>query len=336
MKYLKIISTFFLVFAFCFPLSAQRRKSAKRPIKRAAKKNVLPKFKSAEAPVAKSIEATITSVITPPIAPVDAYNDFFLDSALMTRKMPYRVILPRDYNKNKNENYPVLYLLHGLTGHFDDWWKMSKISDYVQDYNYIVVMPEGDNGWYSDSATVPSNKYESYIINELIPEIDKSFRTLPNRENRAIAGLSMGGYGSLKFGLKYPQMFSLVGSFSGVISAAALTKREMGNSGILSNTVMTAFGKKSSATRKSNDIFKIMKTISPKNKASLPFFYVDCGTEDFLITTNRAFSTMLFEKKIPHEFRQFPGNHDWKIFDAQVIEFLELSKKHIQTVKVKK
>lgn len=335
MKHLKIISAFFLIFTFCFSVSAQRRKTTKRPIKRAAKKTVPPKFKPSEATVAKSIEATITNAITPPVAPVDAYNDFFLDSSLMNRKMPYRVILPRDYNKNTTENYPVLYLLHGLTGHFDDWWKMSKISEYVFDYNYIVVMPEGDNGWYSDSATVPSNKYESYIIKELIPEIDKSFRTLPNRENRAIAGLSMGGYGSLKFGLKYPQMFSLVGSFSGVLGAASLTQREMGNQGILSNTITTAFGKKSSQTRKSNDIFKIMKTITPNNKSALPFFYVICGTEDFLITTNRTLTTMLFEKKIPHEFRQFPGNHDWKIFDAQVIEFLELSKKHILTVKTK-
>ena len=336
MKYLKIIPVFLLILTIGFPATAQRRKTTKRPVKRAVKKKVPPKYKPVESTVAKSIELTVTDKITPPIAPVDAFNDFFLDSSLMNRKMPYRVILPRDYNKNPGAKYPVLYLLHGLTGHFDDWWKMSKISDYVFDYNYIVVMPEGDNGWYSDSATVPGNKYESYIIKELIPEIDKNFRTLSGRENRAIAGLSMGGYGSLKFGLKYPQMFTLVGSFSGVIGAAALTKKEMGGSGILSNTIMTAFGKKSSATRKSNDIFKIMKTISPGSKSSLPFFYVDCGTEDYLITSNRAFSTMLFEKKIPHEFRQFPGNHDWKIFDAQVIEFLELSKKHVKSVNVKK
>ena len=147
MKHLKIILVFFLIFTVCFSVSAQRRKSAKRPVKKTARKTFPLKFKPSETTVAKSIEATITNAITPPIAPVDAFNDFFLDSGLMNRKMPYRVILPRDYNKNSTANYPVLYLLHGLTGHFDDWWKMSKNSDYVQDYNYIVVMPEGDNGW---------------------------------------------------------------------------------------------------------------------------------------------------------------------------------------------
>lgn len=336
MKHSKILLALFIIFAVCFTGHAQRRKKTKRSVKKIVRKTAPPKYKPIESPVAKSFDVKITNSIIAPIKPVAAFNDFQLDSRLMNRKMPYRVILPRDYNENRSEKYPVLYLLHGLTGHFDDWWKNSKISEYVSNYNYIVVMPEGENGWYSDSATVPGNKYESYIVNELIPEIDNNLRTLPNRENRVIAGLSMGGYGSLKFGLKYPQMFGLVGSFSGVIGAASLTKKEMGNSGILSNTIMTAFGKKSSQTRKANDIFKMMKTISLKNKNSLPFFYVDCGTEDFLITSNRLFSTMLFEKKIPHEFRQFPGNHDWKIFDEQVTEFLKLSKKHIKTLKVKK
>lgn len=332
MKHLKILLVLLAIFTLSFEASAQRKKTTtkKRAVKRAVKKTPPPVYKTVVQPVAKTSELNVTDSITVPVEPVAAFNDFVLDSRLMNRKMPYRVILPRDYNKNTSDKYPVLYLLHGLTGHFDDWWNRSKISEYVFEYNYIVVMPEGDNGWYSDSATVPANKYESYIIKELIPEIDNNLRTLASRESRAVAGLSMGGYGSLKFGLKYPQMFGLVGSFSGVIGAAGYTKKEVGGEGILSNTIMTAFGKKSSQTRKTNDIFRMMKTITAKNKNSLPFFYVDCGTEDFLITSNRAFSTMLFEKKIPHEFRQFPGNHDWKIFDEQVIEFLKLSKKHIK------
>ena len=87
-------------------------------------------------------------------------------------------------------------------------------------------MPEGDDGWYTDSATVPNDKYETYIIKELIPEIDKKFRTLADREHRIIAGLSMGGYGSIKFGLKYPNLFSIVGSFSGAFDAANAYEKE--------------------------------------------------------------------------------------------------------------
>lgn len=258
-------------------------------------------------------------------------EDFKLDSKLMAREMPYRVILPVNY-KTSNEKifYPVLYLLHGLTGHFDNWANKTKLTDYAEKYNYIIVMPEGDNGWYSDSASVPNDRYESYIIKELIPEIDKKFRTVADKKHRAIAGLSMGGYGSIKFGLKYAEMFSLVGSFSGALGAASLTEKEVGTKGAVAESILGVFGKAMSETRQANDIFQMVKEISPDKIKSLPFIYLDCGTEDFLLNNNRDFANLLQEKKIPHEFRQLPGAHDWKFWDSQVQEFLELSEKFIK------
>ena len=106
------------------------------------------------------------------------FQELKLDSKLMNRQMPYRVILPVGYEVNKGEKFPVVYLLHGLTGHFNDWTDKTKIVEYAKNYNYIIVMPEGDNGWYSDSVTVENDKYESYIIQESIPEIEKKFRAL--------------------------------------------------------------------------------------------------------------------------------------------------------------
>lgn len=258
------------------------------------------------------------------------WEDFTLDSKLMEREMPYRVILPANY-KNSNEKtfYPVLYLLHGLTGHFDDWANKTKLTDYAANYNYIIVMPEGNNGWYSDSATVPNDKYESYIIKELIPEIDKKFRTISDKNHRAVAGLSMGGYGSIKFGLKYPEMFSLVGSFSGALGAASFTEKEIGTKGAIAESILGVYGNSESETRQTNDIFQMIRNITPDKIKSLPFIYLDCGTEDFLYQSNRDFADVLQKKKIPHEFRELPGIHDWKFWDSQVQEFLELSRKFI-------
>jgi len=258
-------------------------------------------------------------------------QDFKLDSKLMGREMPYRVILPVNY-KTSNEKtfYPTVYLLHGLTGHFDNWADKTKLTDYAEKYNYIIVMPEGDNGWYSDSASVPNDRYESYIIKELIPEIDKKFRTVADKKHRAVAGLSMGGYGSIKFGLKYPEMFSLVGSFSGALGAATLTEKEVGTTGTVAASILSVYGIADSQTRQANDIFQIVKEISPDKIKSLPFIYVDCGTEDFLYQNNREFANLLQKKKIPHEFRQLPGGHDWKFWDSQIKEFLELSDKFIK------
>ncbi len=256
-----------------------------------------------------------------------------LNSKLMSREMPYRVIFPTNYENNKTEKYAVIYLLHGLTGHFDNWADKTKLAEYAANYKYLIVMPEGSNGWYSDSATVPNDKYESYIVKELIPEIDKNFRTISDRNNRVIAGLSMGGYGSLKFGLKYPEMFSLVGSFSGALGAASWTDKDLGGRGAIAETIMSVYGAADSKTRQENDIFKMLREISPENAKQLPFIYLDCGTEDFLIQSNRDYAALLLEKKIPHEFRQLPGRHDWRFWNSQVLEFLQLSETKRQPAK---
>lgn len=252
-----------------------------------------------------------------------------LDSKLMSREMPYRVILPAGYSAQKlrEPGYSVIYLLHGLTGHFDNWIDRTKLAQYAAAYKFIIVTPEGDNGWYTDSVSVPTDKYESYIIKELIPEIDKNFRTVADRDHRAIAGLSMGGYGSLKFGMKYPEMFSLAGSFSGALGAASYSEKTVGAIG---KAIDLIYGPLDSDTRKTNDIFKIAKDITPDKIKSLPFLYVDCGTEDFLFQNNRDFVQLLIERKFPHEFRQLPGGHNWRYWDEQVREFLELSEKHLK------
>ena len=252
-----------------------------------------------------------------------------LNSKLMAREMPYRVVVPVNYQSDKARRYSTIYLLHGLTGHFDNWTNQSKLAEYAAKYGYIIVTPEGDNGWYSDSATVPNDKYESYIVQELMPEIEKNFRTIADKNHRAVAGLSMGGYGSLKFGLKYPDKFALVGSFSGAVQAATLSVKMVQSTGwkALSDSIIGVYGADDSPTRAANDIFKIVREMPAANVKNLPFMYISCGTEDGLIVNNREFTALLIEKKIPHEFRESPGIHDWKFWDAQIQEFLRTSEK---------
>ena len=268
-------------------------------------------------------QQTQTKVALPPT--VQSYK---LNSNLMRREMPYRVVLPTNY-KNSNEKtfYPVVYLLHGLTGHFDNWTDKTKLVEHAAKYNFIIVTPEGNNGWYTDSASVPNDKYESYIVQELIPEIDKNYRTLKDKKHRVIAGLSMGGYGSVKFGLKYPEMFSLVGSFSGALGAGTWTQKDISAKGVIAESLLGVFGIENSQTRRTNDVFKLVREMSPDKYKTLPFIYVDCGTEDFLYQNNRNFADLLVEKKIPHEFRQLPGKHDWRFWNSQIQEFLEVSEK---------
>lgn len=251
-----------------------------------------------------------------------------LDSKMMAREMPYRVLIPNDYKNAPGTRYPVVYLLHGLTGHFSNWTDKTGLAEYGFNHKFIIVTPEGDNGWYTDSVSTPNDKYESYIVKELIPEIDKKYRTLADREHRIIAGLSMGGYGSLKFGLKYPEMFSLIGSFSGALGAAGWTEK---NAGSIGKSMDAVFGADETAeTRRSNDIFKLMKEMTPEKAKALPYIFQSCGTEDFLIQNNRDFLAIINEKKVPHEYREHPGIHDWIFWDDQVRDFLDLADRRMK------
>jgi putative tributyrin esterase len=246
-------------------------------------------------------------------------------SQLTNATLPYNVILPPDYRASRATRYPVLYLLHGFGGHYSDWLTRTNVADYAAQYRMIVVMPEGNNGWYTDSAGVATGKYESYILKELIPDVQKRYRTIGARYGRAVAGLSMGGYGALKFGLKTPDTFVFVGSLSGALAAATWTEEDLKNLKSIRDSVFSVFGPVASETRKANDIYEMTRGLSAARVAGLPYFYLDCGTEDFLVSLNQQFAALLREKKIPHEYRELPGDHNWAYWDQQVPEVLQLA-----------
>lgn len=248
-----------------------------------------------------------------------------LKSKLMARDMPYRVILPAKYSTKSNERFPVIYLLHGLTGNYKNWVDKTDVEQFGVGYDFVIVTPDGNNGWYTDSVGAPNDKFESYIVKELIPEIERDFRVVADRGHRMIAGLSMGGYGSIKFGLKYPDMFSMVGSFSGALGAASFTEKNAGVN--IGRAIDQIFGPEGSETRSSNDIFKIVRDAAPDRVKAMPFIYQSCGTEDFLIGNNRDFLALMNEKKLAHEYREHPGVHDWVFWNDQVREFLAVAER---------
>jgi putative tributyrin esterase len=248
-----------------------------------------------------------------------------LHSTLINATLPYQVILPRDYRTSTTTRYPVLYLLHGHAGHYTDWPTRTNVADYAAAYRMIVVMPEGNNSWYVNGAAGLNDKYESYILQELMPDVDKRFRTIQSRYGRAVAGLSMGGYGAIKYGLKYPATFAFAASMSGAFGVTRYTQVEMG--GANWEPFLNTFGPVGSETRKANDVFEITRALSAARVASLPYFYFDCGTEDAAqhFKPNRELSELFLEKKIPHEYRELPGNHGWGYWDQQVQVVLRLA-----------
>jgi len=256
-------------------------------------------------------------------------------SKLVGASLPYNVILPSDYDRSRTTRYPVLYLLHGLTGHYSDWVSRSNVADYASQYRLIVVMPEGNDSWYANSATVPTEKYESYLIDELIPDVQQRYRTIEARYGRAIAGLSMGGYGAFKFGLKSPATFIFAASMSGAFGVTRFTEQD-GNP--LWSTSVTAFGPAGSEARKANDLFELIEKLSAAKINGLPYFYFDCGTEDSLrnFSSNRQLSALMYDKRIPHEYRELPGDHSWGYWDRQIQEVLAIASQKLRIPRLKR
>jgi putative tributyrin esterase len=258
-----------------------------------------------------------------------------LQSKLVNVVLPYNVILPVDYDTSRTTRYPVLYLLHGLTGHYSDWLSRTNLADYASDYSIIIVMPEGNDGWYTDSAIVATDKYESYILKELLPDVERRYRTIEARYGRAIAGLSMGGYGAIKFGLKSPQTFAFAASMSGAFGVTRLTEKEIPDNW---KDSVELFGPANSETRQANDLFELIQRLPAQRVQSLPYFYFDCGSEDspVIFRYNRELGGLMYEKKIPHEFRELPGDHSWAYWDRQIQEILRIAGQKMPRVKLTK
>ena len=255
------------------------------------------------------------------------------ESKLVGKPLPYNVVLPPLYDapQQRAVRYPVVYLLHGLGGGAGDWVSnRAHLAAHAAQYRLIIVTPEGGDGWYTDSATVATDKFETYLLEELIPDVERRFRALPAREARAVAGLSMGGYGALKFGVKHPQTFAFAASLSGAFAAASWDANDPGLLAFVKPSIARTYGAMDSPTRAANDLFKLFDGLTPERIAALPYIYFDCGTEDFLIGSNRALSELLLKRKIPHEYRQLPGTHSWPYWDAQVQEVLKLAARRLR------
>jgi S-formylglutathione hydrolase FrmB len=267
-------------------------------------------------------------------------------SPAVGRTMKYNILLPKDYDSSTTR-YPVLYLMHGLSQNYTAWGLSNGTPFYAGLYDdLIVVMPDGGNSWYVNWAVNEGgqvNNWEDHIIKDVIGHVDWNYRTIARREGRAIAGLSMGGYGSLTLGLRHPELFISIGSTSGALehgrqaanrlrgtaprpgaqpqrqqtaeerAAAEEARRRpnplIGIPGFSSQEERTPKGQEFAKAEDADayDPFKLIHLV-PKEK--LPHIYIDCGTEDRLIAGARELAGILFEKNIPFDYMQMPGAHN--------------------------
>jgi len=257
------------------------------------------------------------------------------ESKLVGKTLPYMVLLPKEYDapSAKATRYPVLYLLHGFGGGPANWFtSRMNLVRASESYPFILVAVTGNAGWYTDSASVATDKYETSFIEEVLPDVQRRFRTIEAREGRGVVGLSMGGYGALKFGVKHPEVFAFAGSMSGALNIAELDEAALGRFPPILASVKQTFGPLNSTTRASNDLFKLVREMPAGRVATLPFLYLDCGTEDLfrLLPVNRLMSDLLIERGIPHEYRERPGDHNMAYWGHQTPDLLRVAAENLK------
>ena len=260
--------------------------------------------------------ATCDPALAQAVAKPRLREESFQSSAL-SRTMKYRVLVPQGYERSE-KRYPVLYLLHGLTGDYKDWTTRTNLAEYTRTLSLIVVMPDGENQWYTNAADGTA-KFEDYITTDLPSDVVSKYRTVNSRYGRAIAGLSMGGYGALKLALKRPAQFSVVGAFSGAFGVTRPGGYEKAIGAVEGERLTKIFGATDSDTRKLNDVFALSAAMKP---TAAPYIYIDCGTADSLITENREVVAALHKAGVAYEYHEIAGAHSWDYWDRRIREFL--------------
>jgi enterochelin esterase-like enzyme len=253
-----------------------------------------------------------------------------VNSSILGRPVKYSIYLPADYQASQR-TYPVVYLLHGYTDDHTGWVQFGEVNRYadkaIQDGlipPMIIVMPNGDSSFYINSYD-GKEKYEDFFIKEFMPTIEKDYRIKAQKRYRGVAGLSMGGYGTLIYSLKYPDLFAAAAPLSAAVfdDAAATTMPD--------NRWEATFGQlfgrglkgkdRLNQTWNSNSILKIVESKSADDLKKVRY-WIDCGDDDFLTKGNSLLHIALLDKGVPHEYRVRDGAHNWTYWRTGIIDAL--------------
>lgn len=253
-----------------------------------------------------------------------AFIQMNLLSKSLMRTVPVNVILPVDkmvlpgMPEREEKPYKTLYLLHGIFGNYTDWVCGTRIQRFAEENDLAVVMPSGDNAFYVDRPA-SNNFYGKFIGEELVELTRKMFPLSREREDTFIGGLSMGGYGAMRNGLKYSDTFGYIVALSGAFHMEEMASRTEDDGDFI--------GSKSYAEACFGDLTKLLdsdknpKYIAKQLKAAgkaLPRIYMACGDKDSLLGSNRDMAAFLKKQGANVTFEVGPGAHEWDFWDTYI------------------
>ena len=245
--------------------------------------------------------------------------DFFAETLGMSTSMT--VLLPEraagqigQTNAREGATVPVLYLLHGLSDDDTTWCRRTSIERYAAERGIAVVMPQVQRSFYSNE--VHGLPYWTFLTEELPEVVHGFFRLSADRADTFVAGLSMGGYGAMKWALRQPERFAAAASLSGALGLRHPSERADPE---FARLLQNIFGDRPTEGT-SDDVIHLIRTAEP---ADLPALFVACGTEDFLFPANQWFIEEAAAAGVPLTTRIGPGDHEWSYWDAQIQAVLD-------------
>lgn len=257
-----------------------------------------------------------------------------LFSSSLMRTVPIQVILPADkltppsVKPREDKPYPTLYLLHGIFGNCTDWLSNTRLMRYAEENDLAVVMPSGDNAFYVDQTNV-NNNYGIFVGKELVELTRKMLPLSHRREETFIGGLSMGGFGALRNGLKYSETFGRIIALSSALIVEGLTNRTNETPFFIERRdyAEAIFGNLENVMDSDKNPAFLARQIA-KNHGSFPEIFMACGEQDSLLPANEAFMRLLLSLHANVTFETAPGGHDWDFWDQfiqKAIQWLPVS-----------
>lgn len=235
-------------------------------------------------------------------------------SQILEQNTMANVILPD--GEPPVEGFPTLWLLHGLSDNHTAWSRNSNIEKYVEGKGLAVVMPDAYRSYYTNMQT--GLRYWDFISEEIQQIMRRTFRLSQRREDNFAAGLSMGGYGAFKLGLRNPERYAAVCSLSGALDIR--TRLQMATPEQLVE-LKSIFGDVQTLKSEGNDLIALAEQITEPDQ--YPRFYQACGTEDFLYQYNQNFLCAVKVAGLDISYTEAPGSHTWDFWDTYIQEFLK-------------
>ena len=199
-----------------------------------------------------------------------------------------------------SNQYPVLYLLHGRGNDYLSWPRFTSMARYSEENRIALLTMDTGNWAYMNVEN--HERYYDFLAHELPEFLAANFPISTNREDSYLAGLSMGGYGTLAHGLSHPESYCAIGAFSPAIHLKKYDARQF------SHTI---------------DIYPLVDKLA-ETPEKAPAIYLSCGTEDSLCNEMNALAKTLKEKNIPVHSESIPGyEHEWSLWDGELLKFLQ-------------